>query len=841
MNRLPGCTMSDVWRALLGVGSRGSAGLTAASVILIVLSSVSAGCRSDLRSELRGTPQPDAGIVASDPSPGPTETVGSGDAGPEPGPGSAPSDAGAMDEDDPKGGGGPEQDLTDAAVTQVPSLDGSAAAPEDARASPLGLSLIASVPSNGATNVSVETGFTLTFDGPIRAGSGAIVLFEVFDTLLVEEVPARDARAVIDGNSVHINWNTPLGYSNKYGVVVQPDALIAADGKPFVGVADPALLAFTTQDPAPIVLRSSTPTNGATNVPIAGDIELTFSGEVVAGAIGDITLLKASSGEVVHREALSAGAGATISGPTLTFRPDTALDYSTRYQVALDEGAVHSAQGGAAFTGLEEDALSFTTEGPPTPELVSTSPADDSLGVDPASKLVLTFDQPIIPVAGTISVRESLGDAIFETIDVTSSAVTIADVSITVSLSTALANATAYYVNVSAGAVKGQLGGSFGGLLDKVTFSFTTATAPPPPLTLLSAVPVDDAVDVAADTNIALTFSGDIVFGSGSVAVVKTLDDQVVESIPASDPRMKISGATVTINPVALLADNTQYYITIGAGTFQSVRGAAFPGVLDPSALNFDTDNPFVVTELTPADDAVGVALEPKLSLKFSANVERDSGDLKIFKGDGTLVETIPITSAGVTVSGTTLTAVAAAPLGYDTAYYVTLGSGAISEVGGNAFGGISGSTTWNFTTVAACDEGEVRGSNGNCYFASASLVTWAVAREACNRGPGWDLATIRSAADQSFLEGIVSTEMWIGANDLKTAGDWIWVTDELKFWNGNQFGGALAPYYSNFKSDQPTGDDQHCVRILGITNDWLWADALCDDTYGFLCEGPPN
>src|SRR5690606_6574774 len=125
--------------------------------------------------------------------------------------------------------------------------------------------------------------------------------------------------------------------------------------------------------------------------------------------------------------------------------------------------------------------------------------------------------------------------------------------------------------------------------------------------------------DVDAETDIVLIFSEAVEPRSGSVTVFRASDGAVFESVPVDDPRVVVMGDTVTIDLRGRLQDDTEYYVTVGAGALESVRGASFPGVLDPSRLSFRTDDPFVLVSVSPADGAVDVDVRTDLVLTFSA------------------------------------------------------------------------------------------------------------------------------------------------------------------------------------------------------------------------------
>ncbi len=109
---------------------------------------------------------------------------------------------------------------------------------------------------------------------------------------------------------------------------------------------------------------------------------------------------------------------------------------------------------------------------------------------------------------------------------------------------------------------------------------------------------------------------------------------------------------------------------------------------------------PPTVSTLSPADNATGVPMNFDLVITFNESVQKGTGNVTLKRiSDGSVVETIPVTSGAVTVNGAQVTIDPASNLRTPTSYYVEIDAGAIEDLSGNAFAGIAGNTTWNFTT----------------------------------------------------------------------------------------------------------------------------------------------
>jgi Bacterial Ig-like domain/Ig-like domain CHU_C associated len=108
---------------------------------------------------------------------------------------------------------------------------------------------------------------------------------------------------------------------------------------------------------------------------------------------------------------------------------------------------------------------------------------------------------------------------------------------------------------------------------------------------------------------------------------------------------------------------------------------------------------PPLATTFTPLDNAINVPTSTNLSILFNEAVQKGTGNISIKKvSDNSVVQTIDVTTAAVTVAGTTVTTTINA-LQLGTAYYVEIDATAIKDIANNNYAGITGSTIWNFTT----------------------------------------------------------------------------------------------------------------------------------------------
>lgn len=151
----------------------------------------------------------------------------------------------------------------------------------------------------------------------------------------------------------------------------------------------------------------------------------------------------------------------------------------------------------------------------------------------------------------------------------------------------ALLEQTGYYVLIDVTAIDDYAGNSFAGIAVKTTWNFTTADETAPTISVLS--PVDNG-SVLTTANLVATFSENMQFGGTvSISIKKSSDDSVFASYTAADigGAIAISGNQLTINPTSDLADATDYYVLIAAGSIQDLSGNNFAGIVNSTTWNF--------------------------------------------------------------------------------------------------------------------------------------------------------------------------------------------------------------------------------------------------------------
>ncbi|MEG4446707.1 Ig-like domain-containing protein, partial [Microcoleus sp. AT9_B4] len=409
-------------------------------------------------------------------------------------------------------------------------------------------------------------------------------------------------------------------------------------------------------------------------------------------------------------------------------------------------------------------AWNFTTAAAPdtTAPTATFTPAYNATNIAVAANLVVTLSEAVQKGTGNIVIKKVSDNSVVETVNVTAANVTVSGSTVTVNPTADLVAGTDYYVEIAAGAIKDLAGNNYAGTTGATAWNFTTAAAPDTTAPTATFTPAYNATNIAVAANLVVTLSEAVQKGTGNIVIKKT-DGTVVETINVTSTNVTVTGSTVTVNPTADLAQGTGYYVEIANGAIKDLAGNNYAGTTGATAWNFTTaavvdTTPPTASTFTPAYNATNIAVAANLVVILSEAVQKGTGNIVIKKTDGTVMETINVTSTNVTVTGSTVTVNPTADLAQGTGYYVEIANGAIKDLAGNNYAGTTGATAWNFTTAVAADT-------------SAPTVTLASTAAATVNNPFNVTATFNEsvtgfiATDVSATNGTVSGFSGTGSN----------------------------------------------------------------------------
>ncbi|WP_312586804.1 DUF4347 domain-containing protein [Comamonas terrigena] len=104
---------------------------------------------------------------------------------------------------------------------------------------------------------------------------------------------------------------------------------------------------------------------------------------------------------------------------------------------------------------------------------------------------------------------------------------------------------------------------------------------------LVSSTPADNSLTVTPSANITLTFDQPVTKGTGNIYIVRTSDNQIIQTIDVTTASVTGSGTTWTIDPPADMIAGVAYAVRIDNKTFANANGQVYKGIQDNTALNF--------------------------------------------------------------------------------------------------------------------------------------------------------------------------------------------------------------------------------------------------------------
>ena len=227
-----------------------------------------------------------------------------------------------------------------------------------------------------------------------------------------------------------------------------------------------------------------------------------------------------------------------------------------------------------------------------------------------------------------------------------------------------------------------------------------------------AASPWDDIISALGATNLLNGTAGRDLFvggtGNDTFVIGSGGNSDTIAAFDGAHDAVKLNGygfSTFSAVSAAMVQQGVDVRLTLGNGetlTFQNMQKIAFTADdFQFGSGSSDMTAPALLSK-GPADNSVNVVVGANLTLTFNENVKAGSGNVVIHKSsDGSVVANIAIgDTSQVTFSGATATIDPTGNLAASTHYYVTLGSGVIQDLAGNAYAGIASSTAFDFTTA---------------------------------------------------------------------------------------------------------------------------------------------
>ncbi|MDO1446700.1 Ig-like domain-containing protein, partial [Rhodocytophaga aerolata] len=552
------------------------------------------------------------------------------------------------------------------------------------------------VPETGTTNIALAPKLVINFSESIIKGQGTITIYR--GTNVHQTINVGDNNAVqisADGKTVTLTPNELPGQTTFY-VLIQAGAFKDLANNNFAGITSPDYWTFTTKDVQAPTITGFVPANGTPEVEPETPLEITFS-ETVRRGTGRIVITYGTQpdGQIIENDRI------TINGNIVRILPD-ALPDGTQITVLIEDGAFTD-EAGNLYTRNPNDTWSFRTQDQTPPQITAYSPAANETGVAEDASLQLTFDEPV--KASDQLIQLFNGPTLLESFKANeTNKVTITDKQVSIKPSNVFPSEAKIHILIEPGAFTDQASNAFAGIVDEKTWSFTIKDTKTPTATTVS--PQDGSTDIPIDTDLTLTFDEAVEKGTGTITITAGTD---VQTFDMMDAAVSINATVVTINP-ADLPYSSLVVVQISAGAFQDAAGNAYAGITDNTSWNFTTvpqpDNtPPTVSSFSPAKGETNVVIDQNLILTFNEPIQKGLiGSITLYQNN-TILQSIDITNSALTISNKVLTINPPQDLPEGATVSVRITQGAITDLAGNVYAGISDNTTWQFTTLPPADE----------------------------------------------------------------------------------------------------------------------------------------
>jgi methionine-rich copper-binding protein CopC len=339
-----------------------------------------------------------------------------------------------------------------------------------------------------------------------------------------------------------------------------------------------------------------------------------------------------------------------------------------------------------------------------TPQVTFIDNTKNGLAVD--TKVKLTFDRPVDLGKGWLALYYEDGKAVDL---VRTSADNVAKTSYDFVLNRELAPNTKFLVELGGGTFELSANNSIKQEQKSIGewYFSTEVNSVPVAETYVPAKADPMTSGVALTSGLSITFDQDIMAGTGNIQLHRkqNVGGPIITNFDVTDPtKVSFVGNTLSIaGDVLNLQNNSEYYVIIPATAVKNTSSTPeyWGGILVPFVWQFSTVNDQVApTAVYAPNGALAIGLHPaevKLTMTFSEAVVAGTGNLVIYNAaDNTVVETVAITQS--MFAGQVVT-VAPTMLKEGTSYYVQVSAGAVKDLGGNSFAGISDKTSWILAT----------------------------------------------------------------------------------------------------------------------------------------------
>ncbi len=159
---------------------------------------------------------------------------------------------------------------------------------------------------------------------------------------------------------------------------------------------------------------------------------------------------------------------------------------------------------------------------------------------------------------------------------------------------------------------------------------------------IIALSPADNSTGINPTTNLSITYNYPMQVGTGNITIHRVSDNSVVETIDVTSGQVVVNGNVITIDPSVTLPLDTDLYVNMPAGAFQSCNSVPSAAVSGNSTWNFRTLTPDADSQVeTPATQVVA----------GNMNIGSTKNVLNIGIEDVGTTDGLPTVITGVTVN----------------------------------------------------------------------------------------------------------------------------------------------------------------------------------------------
>ncbi|MGZ9586280.1 Ig-like domain-containing protein [Paenibacillus marinisediminis] len=555
-----------------------------------------------------------------------------------------------------------------------------------------GPSLTETYPETGMKNISPQSSFSMVFSEPVKADSGNITVYDATSQTAIQVIKAGDVS--INGNIARFTVSE-LKHDKTYYITVDNNAFLNYSNQPYVGISTPSQWLFET-GPAtssnPILVTDKKPLGYG--VPVNTALTITFNQEVLANK-GQILIKKGGQVET----SIQVPSPSNVSGwgtNTLTIT-GLNLQHGTDYSIEITPDAIMD-RSGKPFSGLNDWTFKTVSANNTPPQLQGTFPQHLAGGVVLGSELIMRmdFNEPITVGSGKIQIKR-MSDNTTKDIMVPSNDVSVSGNTATIRVR-GLEKNTEYYVLADSGTFYDSDMTPFAGIQNSNVWRFTTeAGSNQSPITVTSLSPANNSTGVSKKPTLKMVFNKEVYLGNGYITVYQGTN--AVQQHKATSANVKGGGSNTIEIALNELEDNKTYYVQVDRGAFRDSYNNEFNGIKDSTTWTFrvssDTSAP-AISSVYPADNATNVPLNTELIMTMNKDVAiANASGIVLKRSNGSAV------SVDVSVSSSDKRQVhikPRSPLSSGTSYTVSIAQGALKDLSGNPYPGMT--NAWTFKTL---------------------------------------------------------------------------------------------------------------------------------------------